>query len=77
MLLLKICLALFFGLCSIKSLAHATIFGFEDTLTYSEKRRFNKFLVEHKQAGYSKCYYNQNEDTVICENKSGERVYFK
>lgn len=77
MLLLKIWLALFFGLCSIKSLAHVTILGFEDTLTYAEKRRFHKFLVEHKQAGYSKCYYNQSEDTVICENKSGERVYFK
>ena len=64
-------------LVTLSSLADATIVGFEDTLNYENKYRLDRFMAEHKKQGYNKCYYHQAEDTVVCENKNHERVYFK
>lgn len=57
--------------------ADSTIVGFEDTLNNSDKKRLKNFIDAHKKNGYTKCYYQTSEDTVVCENHDHEKVYFK
>ena len=57
--------------------ADSTIVGFEDTLDNQNKKRFQTFIADHKKNGYTKCYYQTSEDTVICENSAGEKKFFK
>lgn len=73
----KICLISLLILSAWMVKADPTIVGFEETLNNEDKERLNSFIAGHKKKGYSKCYYQNNEDTVVCENQSQEKVYFK
>jgi hypothetical protein len=57
--------------------ADSTIVGFEDTLNNEDKTRLQNFMAAHKKNGYTKCYYQTSEDTVVCENSAQDKMYFK
>lgn len=75
----KFKIMLIFGLLFANLVAQAdlTIHGFEDTLNNEEKARFTKTIADYKKNGYTKCYYQNSEDTVVCENSGQEKMYFK
>lgn len=72
---MKLILGLILIVFSIQ--ADSTIVGFEDTLNHADKKRLKNFINIHKKNGYTKCYYQNSEDTVVCENNENEKVYFK
>lgn len=77
MLIFRIIFSLMVSFVAFGCLADSTILGFEDTLNYEDKVRLDNFMRDHKKRGYKKCYYYSVEDTVACENSTGEKVYFR
>jgi hypothetical protein len=74
---IKLCLFFTISFMSTGAVAHMTIFGFGDTLSSDDKKRLANHVKQVKKVGYKNNYYSSSEDTIVSENDSGDKIYFR